>query len=132
MWRRRRFIPAREAIPARGEDFSNSVPSGVPKLTNEVTLGENCSLVFPTSGCNPKLNFLDGLKVVAERASSRRTTSGCTSFGLPSRLVAFGPASICGQLGHSDMESTMRYLKPARNEAVREKVNEIFGGKNGH
>ena len=34
-------------------------------------------------------------------------------------------------LGHSDMESTMRYLKPARNEAVREKVNEIFGGKHG-
>jgi len=29
------------------------------------------------------------------------------------------------------MESTMRYLKPARNAAVREKVNEIFGGKNG-
>ena len=34
-------------------------------------------------------------------------------------------------LGHSDMESTMRYLKPARNEAVRDKVNQIFGGTNG-
>jgi site-specific recombinase XerD len=30
-------------------------------------------------------------------------------------------------LGHSDMESTMRYLKPSRSEKVREKVNEIFG-----
>jgi hypothetical protein len=29
------------------------------------------------------------------------------------------------------MESTMRYLKPARNEAVREKVNQIFGGTSG-
>jgi site-specific recombinase XerD len=29
-------------------------------------------------------------------------------------------------LGHSDMESTMRYLKPSRSEQVREKVNEIF------
>jgi integrase/recombinase XerD len=27
-----------------------------------------CSLVFPTAGCNPKLNFLDDLKAVAERA----------------------------------------------------------------
>src|SRR5246500_87336 len=26
------------------------------------------NLVFPTSGCNPKLDFLDGLKAVAERA----------------------------------------------------------------
>jgi integrase/recombinase XerD len=29
-------------------------------------------------------------------------------------------------LGHSDMESTMRYLKPSRNQAVQEKVNDIF------
>ncbi|MBZ5689292.1 MAG: tyrosine-type recombinase/integrase [Acidobacteriia bacterium] len=29
-------------------------------------------------------------------------------------------------LGHSDMESTMRYLKPPRNQAMRDKVNDIF------
>src|SRR5260370_19383085 len=29
-------------------------------------------------------------------------------------------------LGHSDMESTMRYLKPSRSQHVRDKVNEIF------
>jgi integrase len=29
-------------------------------------------------------------------------------------------------LGHSDMESTMRYLKPSRNQQTRDKVNEIF------
>src|ERR1700682_2613852 len=29
-------------------------------------------------------------------------------------------------LAHSDMESTMRYLKPSRSQQVREKVNEIF------
>jgi integrase/recombinase XerD len=29
-------------------------------------------------------------------------------------------------LGHSDMESTLRYLKPSRNEATQEKVNAIF------
>jgi integrase len=29
-------------------------------------------------------------------------------------------------LGHSDLESTMRYLKPSRVQQVREKVNEIF------
>ena len=29
-------------------------------------------------------------------------------------------------LGHSDMESTMRYLKPSRSQQVRNKVNEIF------
>jgi len=29
-------------------------------------------------------------------------------------------------LRHSDMESTMRYLKPSRSQQVRKKVNEIF------
>ena len=29
-------------------------------------------------------------------------------------------------LGHSDMESTMRYLKPSRSEATAAKVNETF------
>ena len=29
-------------------------------------------------------------------------------------------------LGHEDMESTMRYLKPSRSQEVRAKVNEIF------
>src|SRR6266516_1520945 len=28
-----------------------------------------CGLVFPTAGCSPKLNFLDDLKVVVERAN---------------------------------------------------------------
>ena len=30
-------------------------------------------------------------------------------------------------IGHSDMESTMRYLKPSRSQQTRDKVNEIFG-----
>jgi hypothetical protein len=29
-------------------------------------------------------------------------------------------------LGHSDMESIMRYLKPSRSQKVRDKVNGIF------
>jgi hypothetical protein len=28
--------------------------------------------------------------------------------------------------GHSDMERTMRYLKPSRSQHVRAKVNEVF------
>jgi hypothetical protein len=30
------------------------------------------------------------------------------------------------RVGHSDMESTMRYLKRSRSQHVRKKVNEIF------
>ena len=93
---------------------------------------KTCDLVFPTSGCNAKMNFLDDLKAVAERAELNpedfwlhkfRATfaTRCLWAGVDLRTVQ-------QWLGHSDMESTMRYLKPSRSQQVREKVNEIFGG----
>jgi site-specific recombinase XerD len=91
---------------------------------------KTCSLVLPTTGCNPKLNFLDDLKAVAERAKldpedfwlhKFRATfaTRCLWAGVDLRTVQ-------QWLGHSDMESTMRYLKPSRNQQVRKKVNKIF------
>jgi integrase/recombinase XerD len=93
---------------------------------------KTCNLVFPTSGCNVKMNLLDDLKAVAERAEQNpgdfwlhkfRATfaTRCLWAGVDLRTVQ-------NWLGHSDMESTMRYLKPSRSQQVREKVNEIFGG----
>jgi integrase/recombinase XerD len=93
---------------------------------------KTCNLVFPTSGCNVKMNFLDDLKAVAARAELNpedfwlhkfRATfaTRCLWTGVDLRTVQ-------QWLGHSDMESTMRYLKPSRSQQVREKVNEIFGG----
>jgi integrase len=91
---------------------------------------KDCSLVFPTAGCRPKLDFLDCLKAVAERAKldpdgfwlhKFRATfaTRCLWAGVDLRTVQ-------QWLGHSDMESSMRYLKPSRSQHVRGKVNEIF------
>jgi integrase/recombinase XerD len=99
---------------------------------------KTCNIVFPTAGCNPKLNFLDDLKVVAERAKldpddfwlhKFRATFATRHLwnGVDLRTVQLW-------LGHSDMESTMRYLKPSRSQAVKDKVNSTFemcGGANG-
>jgi len=97
---------------------------------------KTCNLLFPTAGCNPKLNFLDDLKAVAERAKLRKDNFRLHKFRatFATRCLWAGVdlRTVQQWLGHSDMESTMRYLKPARNEAVREKVNQIFGGKNGN
>ena len=91
---------------------------------------KTCDLVFPTSGCNPKLDFLDCLKSCAERAKLDKD-----DFWLHKFRSTFATRCLWGGvdlrtvqqwLGHSDMESTMRYLKPARNQAVQEKVNDIF------
>jgi integrase len=88
------------------------------------------SLVFPTAGCRPKLNFLDDLKAVAERAKLNPDNFWLHKFRatFATRCLWAGVdlRTVQQWLGHSDMESTMRYLKPSRSQHVRDKVNEIF------
>ncbi|SRR5258708_10237005 len=89
-----------------------------------------CDLVFPTSGCNVKMNFLDDLKAVAERAEQNpedfRLHKFRATFATRCLWAGVDLRTVQQWLGHSDMESTMRYLKPSRSQQVREKVNEIF------
>jgi integrase len=129
--------PDRGWTPKAYKEREIPIPANLVKSLKawKTKANQACSLVFPTSGCNPKLNFLDDLKTVAERASldpdnfwlhKFRATfaTRCLWAGVDLRTVQ-------KWLGHSDRESTMRYLKPAQNEAVREKVNQIFGATNG-
>jgi integrase/recombinase XerD len=89
-----------------------------------------CNLVFPTGGCNPKLDFLDCLKGVAERAKldqgNFRLHKFRATFATRCLWAGVDLRTVQQWLGHSDMESTMRYLKPSRSQHVRDKVNEIF------
>lgn len=91
---------------------------------------KTCNLVFPTAGCKPKLDFLDGLKAVADRAKLDKD-----NFWLHKFRATFATwwlwagvdlRTVQQWLGHSDIESTMRYLKPSRSQHVRDRVNEIF------
>ena len=91
---------------------------------------KTCALVFPTAGCKPKLDFLDCLKAVAEHAGLDEDDLWLHKFRatFATRCLWAGVdlRTVQQWLGHSDMESTMRYLKPSRSQHVRDKVNEIF------
>jgi integrase/recombinase XerD len=91
---------------------------------------KTCGLVFPTAGCKPKFDFLDGLKAVAIRAQLDPVNFWLhkfrATFATWSLWAGVDLRTVQQWLGHSDMESTMRYLKPSRSQQVREKVNEIF------
>ena len=91
---------------------------------------KNCSLVFATAGCNPKLDFLDCLKAVAERARLDKENFWLhkfrATFATWSLWAGVDLRTVQLWLGHSDMESTMRYLKPSRSQQVQEMVNDIF------
>jgi site-specific recombinase XerD len=82
------------------------------------------------AGCNPKLDFLDTLKAVADRAKLRKGNFWLhkfrATFATWSLWAGVDLRTVQQWLGHSDMESTMRYLKPSRSQQVRQKVNEIF------
>jgi integrase/recombinase XerD len=91
---------------------------------------KTCGLVFPTTGCRPKLDFLDCLKDAAKRAGLEKENFWLHKFRatFATRCLWAGVdlRTVQSWLGHSDIESTMRYLKPSRSRQTREKVNEIF------
>jgi integrase/recombinase XerD len=91
---------------------------------------KTCGLVFPTAGCKPKLDFLDCLKTCAKRAELEKDNFWLhkfrATFATWSLWAGVDLRTVQQWLGHSDIESTMRYLKPSRSAQVRNKVNEIF------
>src|SRR5438270_5432308 len=124
--------PDRNWTPKAYKEREIPIPTKLVKNLKTLKAKSNmgCPLVFPTAGCNPKLDFLDRLKVIADRAEldsdnfwlhKFRSTfaTRCLWAGVDLRTVQ-------QWLGHSDMESTMRYLKPSRSQQTREKVNAIF------
>jgi len=92
---------------------------------------KTCGLVFPTAGCKPKLDFLDCCKAIAKRFGLDPDAFWLhkfrATFATWSLWAGVDLRTVQQWLGHSDMESTMRYLKPSRSQQVREKVNDIFG-----
>lgn len=109
-----------------------------------------CTLVFPTSGCKPKNDFLDICKAVALRAgvncghcettlnnkpANCRKHAVCEHWFLHKFRATFCTwhlwsgqdlRTVQSYMGHKDIESTMRYLKPNRTAKAREKVNAAF------
>jgi integrase/recombinase XerD len=91
---------------------------------------KGCNLIFPTSGCKPKMNFLDDLKAVAKRAKLEPDTVWLhkfrSTFATTCLWAGIDLRTVQMWLGHTDIESTMRYLKPSRSKQTRAKVNVIW------
>ena len=124
--------PDRGWTPKAYKEREIPIPSKLAKSLKawKAKSAKDCNLVFPTAGCRPKLDFLDCLKDVAERAKLDKENFWLHKFRatFATRCLWAGVdlRTVQQWLGHSDMESTMRYLKPSRSQQTREKVNEIF------
>jgi integrase len=124
--------PDRGWTPKAYKEREIPIPSKLAKSLEawKAKASKDCTLVFPTAGCKPKLDFLDGLKAVAERAKLDKENFWLhkfrATFATKCLWAGVDLRTVQQWLGHTDMESTMRYLKPSRSEKVRAKVNEIF------
>ena len=127
-----RYKPEYGFSPKNYREREIPIPAKVVKQLKawKATADKDCGLVFPSAGCRPKLNFLDDLKAVAERAKLDKESFWLhkfrATFATWSLWAGVDLRTVQQWLGHSDMESTMRYLKPSRSQQVRDKVNEIF------
>ena len=85
----------------------STTPQGV-----EGEIRQDCNLVFPTAGCKPKLDFLDGLKAVAERAKLEKENFWLHKFRATFATWALWAGvdlrTVQQWLGHSDMEIPLR------------------------
>jgi integrase/recombinase XerD len=88
---------------------------------------QTCGLIFPTTGCKPKQDFLDECKAIAKRA-------GLTDFYLhkfrATRATLWLQAgidikSVQQMLGHTDLESTMRYLGAQRVDLLQAQIEKM-------
>lgn len=89
-----------------------------------------CPLAFPTAGCKPKVDFLDVLKKAAKDAKLNPEHFWLHKFRATFaewRLQAgVDLRPVQKWLGNTDIESTLRYLKAARSQRVREKMEATF------
>ena len=88
-----------------------------------------CPLVFPTGRCNPRWDFLTVLKRIAAKAGvpDSYLHKFRATFATKCLWAGVDIRTTMSWLGHSDLESTLRYLRPNQSVEVRAKVNQIFG-----
>jgi len=128
-----RYKPEYGFSPKNYREREIPIPSKLVKSLKawKAKADKTCGLVFPTAGCKPKLDFLDCLKSCADRAKLDKGNVWLhkfrATFATWSLWAGVDLRTVQQWLGHSDMESTMRYLKPSRSAQVRDKVNKIFG-----
>jgi integrase len=126
---------------------TRSIPMSAPlcdllKDWHKKTADSTCDLVFPTAGCNVKLDFLDCLKAIAKRAKlfckkcegCANEEPNCEHWFLHKFRASFATKVVrkadlrtaMEWLGHTDTASTLRYLRPAEGKEAQAKMDAVF------
>lgn len=125
--------PDRGWTPKKYKEREIPIPGKLAKDLKEwiAKSDKGCNLLFPNGGCNPRLYFfLDRLKVIAERAELNQEDCWLHKFRatFATRCLrgGFDLPTVQKWLGHTDIKSTMRYLKASRGQEVQQKMDKVF------
>lgn len=101
----------------------------IEKLKLMVKRGKS-GLLFPTKNGLPKFDFLDMAKAIAKRAGIDESEVWLHKFRATFCTRALWSGidlrTVQDWMGHDDLSSTLRYLKPDRGKAMRDKVEAIW------
>jgi integrase/recombinase XerD len=130
-------LAPRKWSPKRYKEREIPIPDALVEILEGwmAKTDKRCPLLFPTSACKPKMDFWDCVKAVARRGGLDEDKYWLHKFRatFATNALAHGVDLRTVQLwlGHTEIESTMRYLKPSRSAETHRKVNEIFPSRKG-
>jgi integrase/recombinase XerD len=126
--------PEHDFRPKDWEEREVPIPDKLVLLLKQWAKQRNGSeFVFPTRNGTPRKHrtqLLELCKAVAERAGLNADDFWLhkfrATFATKHLQAGVDLRTVQLWLGHKDLESTMRYLKPARGKGIRAKVNATF------
>jgi integrase len=105
--------------PKRWEEREVPVPGKVIELLQNHPRRERCRFVFPSPAGNREYNMLLRCKAVAKRAKLSEETFNLKTFrstyATKMLRAGFDVRTVQHWLGHRSLETTMRYLAPAKD-----------------
>jgi integrase len=123
-----RYKPEYGFSPKNYREREIPIPARLAKELKALKMksDKTCRLVFPTSGCNPKQNFLDDLKACAERAKLKKADFWLHKFS--SNVCDVEPV---GRSGLADRAAVAWSLGHGEHDALSKTVAESAGTREG-
>jgi integrase len=126
-----RHNPAHGWTPKMYKERTIPVPASLmTKLKKMLVERGKGGLLFPTKNGQPKFDFLDMAKRIGRRAEIPESEVWLhkfrATFATRALWAGIDIRTVQAWMGHTDLASTMRYLRPQRDAAVRQKVEAIW------
>jgi integrase len=122
-----RHNPQHGWTPKMYKERTIPVPAALMAKLKKMLVGRGKGApLFPTKNGLPKFDFLDMAKAISRRAGIDESEVWLHKFRARALWAGVDLRAVQLWMGHTDLASTMRYLRPQRDAAMRSKVEAIW------